>query len=265
MLHAFRANRSPNCLAQQLSSPQPDLGVSELPGSKVEIRPAKTPNSWGSIRNVHGFGHTWLSKVSAQACQSRERHCLGSLSSHASIAVSGSFCLSVYLSTYSLCMYLCIHVLCMYVRSFGSLGRVPAKVKKFLSLTVTVDPLSHILYVTFSSVSWDVCAGKTSEASIRGSSISSPCLDAPDQFQLRLIHFPRVMRATITRSNQGTNLLKIIKRAVMQIRHAQQAPNASSCCSVSGNTSVKQLIEPVVFCINSVIRMSLSNGLPVPL
>ena len=86
---------------------------------------------------------------------------------------------------------------------------------------------------------------KVLEASIRGSKVSFFCLDVPDKFQLWLIHFPCVIRATMSigdalcRSNQGTDL-KIIKRAVMQIRHAQQASNAPSC-SVPDNTSVKQL------------------------
>ena len=45
-----------------------------------------------------------------------------------------------------------------------------------------------------------------------------------------LTHFPGVIRVDmilpypLCRSNEGTNLLKIIERAVMQIRHVHQAP-----------------------------------------
>ena len=82
--------------------------------------------------------------------------------------------------------------------SFGSLGRVLAKVKNFLSLIVTVDPSSYILHVTLSQINREICAGKVVEASIRGSSVSFFCLDVtvPDQFQPGLIHFPHVIRVT---------------------------------------------------------------------
>ena len=39
-------------------------------------------------------------------------------------------------------------------------------VKKFLSLTVTVDPSLYISYVTLSPVNRDICGGKVLEASI---------------------------------------------------------------------------------------------------
>ena len=71
--------------------------------------------------------------------------------------------------------------------SFGSLGRVFAKRKKFLSLTVAVDPSLYILYVILSPVNPDICVDKVSEASIRRSSISCLCLDVPDQCQWWLI------------------------------------------------------------------------------
>ena len=57
------------------------------------------------------------------------------------------------------------------------LGRAIAKVKKLLSLRVTVDHSSSILYVTLSPVNRETGAGKVREASIRGSSVSLLCLD----------------------------------------------------------------------------------------
>ena len=81
---------------------------------------------------------------------------------------------------------------------FRSLGRVFAKVKKFLSQTVTVDPSLYILHVTLSPVNRDIRVGKVFDASISGSSVSFLCLDVPDQFQLWLIHFPRIIRVTMS-------------------------------------------------------------------
>ena len=77
------------------------------------------------------------------------------------------------------------------LHSFGSLSCVLAKVKKFLSLIVTVDPSSYILYVTLSPV---ICAGNILESPTQRSSVSFLCLDMPNQFQLWLIRFARVIR-----------------------------------------------------------------------
>ena len=84
-----------------------------------------------------------------------------------------------------------------------------AKVKKFLSLIVTVDPSSYILYVT----------GNILESPIQRSSVSFLCLDMPNQFQLWLIRFARVIRITMS----------ILSCPVPQSAHQSAEDSQTSC------------------------------------
>ena len=182
-------------------------------------KPARTPDSWESVRKFVQIG----SNQEGQPVGSSFLCCCPQVVWRVQRCFTGSGlpsrelqCLGSFFFTCFNCGLWCNLNSTRPFHSFGSPGRVFAKVKKVLSLTVTVDPSLYILYVTLSPVNRDICVGRVLEAPIRGSSISFLCLDVPDPFQLWLIHFPGIIREIMSslyalgRSKQGTNLLQIV-------------------------------------------------------